>query len=586
MPGKNKNPVKNRTTKQTFTESLTSANKATNDDYSSSASTCSSTKTNPIRSRSPLPNSDVRKNHTNTNIVFTLTKTTSGQAGKTQTTTIPPTNMESSNQQVLTKTAIGQADTAVAATMGDDELIVTNDVFFPEDMETDAKKSMKRKRELESAPSSVKTSILPPSAATTATPTTTQKPSHNPVSQQHEEPPTTSTSKSAKSGDWIPVRNAGIKPPFKIPKNNPDDLRNKLPQKQQDLRQQLPRPQPPQQQHQHPHNSYANVARNLPNSTPPTPWGKLELRVFCTTYRQAPMSQQTWAALHLHVMQTVESEVEDTEAEDDIMEATEAKKMWWHAKMECGIIEVYSHKALLWYRRVVNDYNGTLKAWTWDEKPEPRLKVWIKPQFSHLTPEKYIHLCLKYHPRIKAEQWHLESTTDDEGGKRTAYIRTSPGILAYLKEESNDVADKFTIKGFCGIVVFAIAREAPAGPQSTKPIYPPTRNIDRNNTTAATSTTTPTTATIPKTTTPTSTTTKIRPPELSSLASVNGAPRTADLKATHPAKPTAQEQSFSPSLPDELAKEIIMMASEAKIVTSPTPPTATALTTTTKTTSK
>ena len=420
MPGKGKNTVKNRPSRQSFAESLVTANKATNDDYPSSASTCSSSKTNPIRSRSPLINSDERKNYSNTNIKFTLTKTTDGQAGNTSTTLIP-LHKASLSQQVPTKTATGQADNAAAATLGDDELIVTNDVSFPEDMETDPKKSYKRKRETVTATSPPKANLPPPLTITASAPT--QKSSPSPISRQHEGGPSTSTSTSAKSGEWIPVKSSGNKLPFKIPRNNSDDLRNKLPQKQHDLQQQLPRQQPPQQQaHQQPHNSYANAVRNPPNSSPPMPWGKLELRIFCTTYRQAPMNQQTWAALHLSIMQTVESEVENEEADDDIMEATEVKKMWWHAKLECGIIEVYSHKALTWYRRVVNDYNGTLKAWSWDEKPEPRLKVWIKPRFSHLTPEKYIHLCLKYHPRIKDQPWHLESTTDDKGGKRTAYI--------------------------------------------------------------------------------------------------------------------------------------------------------------------
>ena len=205
MPGKGKNTVKNRPSRQSFAESLVTANKATNDDYPSSASTCSSSKTNPIRSRSPLINSDERKNHSNTNIKFTLTKTTDGQAGNTS-TTLTPLNKASLSQQVPTKTATGQADNAAAATLGDDELIVTNDVSFPEDMETDAKKSYKRKRETVTATSPPKANLPPPLTITASAPT--QKSSPSPISRQHEGGASTSTSTSAKSGEWIPVKSA------------------------------------------------------------------------------------------------------------------------------------------------------------------------------------------------------------------------------------------------------------------------------------------------------------------------------------------------------------------------------------------
>ena len=119
---------------------------------------------------------------------------------------------------------------------------------------------------------------------------------------------------------------------------------------------------------------------------------------------------------------TVQNEVENEERNEEDLKAIEAKKMWWHAKLECRVIEVCSKEALEWYRRVINGNNSSLRAWTWYEKPEPRLKVWIKPQFSHLTPTKYIELCLKFHPSIKNQPWHLESITDEDRGKRTVYI--------------------------------------------------------------------------------------------------------------------------------------------------------------------
>ena len=90
------------------------------------------------------------------------------------------------------------------------------------------------------------------------------------------------------------------------------------------------------------------------------------------------------------------------------------------------------------------------------EKPDPRLKVWIKPQFIHLSPEKYIDLCLKFHPQIKNQPWKLESVTNDEGNKRTAYIRANQEILTYLQKDGDQ--EKFTIKGFCGVVAIAIAK--------------------------------------------------------------------------------------------------------------------------------
>ena len=143
-------------------------------------------------------------------------------------------------------------------------------------------------------------------------------------------------------------------------------------------------------------------------------------------------------------MELVQNEVERKDADEDSLKAIEARKMWWHAKLECGVIEVYSREALNWYKDSVNRLGNRIRAWTWMEKPEPRLKVWIKPQFSHLSPEKYIDLCLKFHPLIKNQPWKLESTTSEDGNKRTAYIRANQEILTYLQKDGDQ--DRFKIK--------------------------------------------------------------------------------------------------------------------------------------------
>ena len=121
------------------------------------------------------------------------------------------------------------------------------------------------------------------------------------------------------------------------------------------------------------------------------PWGPLELRVFFTKFRHALMSQQAWSELHLTIKEIVQNEVEMDDADADDLAAIEAKKMWWNGKLECGVVELYSQQALDWYRRTINTSGRNVRAWSNLEKPEPRLKVWIKPQFAHLTPEK-IHL--------------------------------------------------------------------------------------------------------------------------------------------------------------------------------------------------
>ena len=123
----------------------------------------------------------------------------------------------------------------------------------------------------------------------------------------------------------------------------------------------------------------------------------------------------------------------------------------------------------------------------------------------------------------------------------------------YLKKESNDTNDKFTIKGFCGIVVFAIAKEAPAAPLSarlSRDSYN-TNNINNNN---KIPTTTPTPTPTQATTTPTPMTAKSLSLESARPAASISAPPKAQ---TLPAKPTAFSRPSSSSLPDKLAKEII-----------------------------
>ena len=87
-------------------------------------------------------------------------------------------------------------------------------------------------------------------------------------------------------------------------------------------------------------------------------------------------------------METVQNEVENDEVIAEDLMAIEAKKMWWHAKLECGVIELYSVQALEWDSHNINKSNKDIRALTCKEKPEPRLKVWIKPQFAHLEARK------------------------------------------------------------------------------------------------------------------------------------------------------------------------------------------------------
>ena len=76
------------------------------------------------------------------------------------------------------------------------------------------------------------------------------------------------------------------------------------------------------------------------------------------------MDQQTWSTLHLNIMEMVQNEVENDEASEDDLKSIEAKKMWWHAKLECGIVEVYSKEALIWFKVTINKFGNGIRAWT------------------------------------------------------------------------------------------------------------------------------------------------------------------------------------------------------------------------------
>jgi hypothetical protein len=568
MPGKNAKPAKNRpelnsTRRKLITDDNTS-NKTTttenNSDYDH----------NSVRSRSPLK-SNVRTSSTtnskNLNQISkskqpTLTETTLSQAGSASNSS-PPKDAKRS-QPSPTKTAIGQAGKAdVASASGEDELIVTNDESFPEDMDAlESRATVKRKREADHSPA--------------------QGPSNNPQDKQKGQDET-----------WTLVQNKG-NPSYRIPKSsgNHEDLRNKIP-KQADLRQQLQRQQqPPQQQH-----TYANATGRGHHPTPQPTWGPLELRIYVTNFRQAPMDQQTWTDLHLHVMELVQNEAENVDASEEDLKIIEAKKMWWHAKLECGVIEVYSREALEWYKSTINKIGNRIRAWTWMEKPEPRLKVWIKPQFSHLSSEKYIELCLKFHPQIKNQPWKLESTSNDDGNRRTAYIRTSQEILMYLQNEGAHL-DKFTIKGFCGVVVFAIAKEAPdkilRRPSPSKSINEAAKSASSTASSSLPPSTKPTTPRSPASITPATpssskataaaaTTTTSLPPTTGSAPASQRPPKTA---------PTGMEalELPPPQIPAEVAKEIRKLAAQTEETTTrqerpdTTNPTSTPTTTTTTST--
>ena len=357
MPGKN-SKNKNRPAQQP-------SNRRDNDPTPSSSTASSSTSEisdlNSIRSRSPRK-VDSRFTKSNEQPHHSLTKPAISQAG---TATTSPLTLGNSNHNTLTKTAIGQAGTVDAA-LGEDELIVDNDVTFPEDMDVlEARKNIKRKREetdskMESPQSSQP--VLDPSP---------RQPSQD----------------GPQESGWTQVQRKNQ--PFKIPKTNPGDLREKLSKNPNDLRQQIQQQHLHQSQRQHPqqqHNTYANAAgKNHTPAPPQAPWGPLELRVYCTTFRHAPMTQQMWTNLHLNVMEIVQNEVENDDADEDDLKVTEAKKMWWHAKLECGVVELYSKEALEWYRNTLNKMGNKFRAWSCQEKPNPRLKVWIKPVSGELA---------------------------------------------------------------------------------------------------------------------------------------------------------------------------------------------------------
>ena len=285
-------------------------------------------------------------------------------------------------------------------------------------------------------------------------------------------------------------------------------------------------------------------------------------------------------------MEIVQNEVENDDADEEDLKITEAKKMWWHAKLECGVVELYSKEALEWYRNTLNKMGNKFRAWSCQEKPDPRLKVWIKPQFAHLTAEKYIQLCLKYHPKIKGEPWKLESVSNEEGLKRTAYLRTSQALFNYLQQEGPS-SDKFSVKGFCGVVVFATAKEspapaplAPAGPQqpqtngangeaskqSGHTILAPTVSTPTFTSTVKMAISTSHTAKMPNSATPqtTTTTTPTTTRLITSPSSMSPTPLSRHPKVQSPislAKPAAL-QLPPPLIPTNVETEIRILAND------------------------
>ena len=513
---------------------------------SSSSSTSTerngSAKSDSIRSRSPIEKnratSTVTKPPTSDNIMKdvstdsltnlpnsinprpTLTKTATGQAGSVNvsasvtaggtpaTAGLKVNPMVTADKPLLQTSAVASTSNAPSSAAtgsgdGDDELVVDNDESFPDDADmADGQLNLKKRKRPDTEPASTsnKTEIA---------------------------------TNNQKSNNWTQVN--GKNKVFKIPKNSQPDLRDKLPPKQQqhqppsqritgasDLRQQLQH----QQQHQMPpKSSYANVTRKQQQQPPqPTlPWNPLELRVFCSTFRHAPMNQATWQELSLQIMGAVQNEMENEDIDAEDLEIIVAKKLWWHAKLECGVVEVYTRAALEWFKRLINSFGSNTRAWSAEEKPEPRLKIWIKPQFAHITTTKYIQLCLRFHPELKGQQWKVESVSEEEGNRRTVYIRTTPLMVNYLQREGGNTQDKFTIRGFCGDVSLAMAKEAP--------LSSPLPNSLNNTTSSPSTTPTPASKIIAPPTTATAQSRPTSQPEISPICSPSQTARRNELPA-------------------------------------------------------
>ena len=206
---------------------------------------------------------------------------------------------------------------------------------------SESKKSMKRKRDAETSHPAAESS----SSSSAATARTVTMPVLNLPSQDGSQGRDQIMATPAESENWIPVKSKKNRSPFKIPKTtaNTEDLRTRLTLKHHqqppqnnsnDLRQQLQRHQH-QQHHQFPA-SYASTVGKNQHSSPQAqaPWGPLELRVFCTKFRHAPMSQQAWTELHLTIMEIVQNEVETEDADADDLAVIEAKKMCIRTKLK------------------------------------------------------------------------------------------------------------------------------------------------------------------------------------------------------------------------------------------------------------
>jgi hypothetical protein len=199
-------------------------------------------------------------------------------------------------------------------------------------------------------------------------------------------------------------------------------------------------------------------------------------------------------------LEAIQYEIE-TDLNMDDMAITDIKKLWRHAKLECGIVELYSQNSLIWYHQLINNISQNVQAWSHTEKPDPRLKVWINSKSNYLTPQKYVEFCLRYHSAIKKQARNVESAAEEEAKKTTVYLRFTHKFLAYLYQAGGHIRDKFTVKGFGGQVTFATAKEALITPPCTVNTAKP--SISQSSILSSSSRPTNTTQTRPTTTTQT-----------------------------------------------------------------------------------
>ena len=313
MPGKNSKLVKNRPNQQGPRDQQTPIRRKISNDDDGTASTITSTPStsgnnsdlNSARSRSPLKSIVRKTSEINTKLQTsnaksprpTPPKTTSGQAGSVSNLSSPSIEAKGS-QSSLTKTAIGQAGSTAAKTAvkeGEVELVVLNDVTFDDMDITEQRAGGKRKREADPSPA----------------PLPAQPPRQDSEAPERDQP-TTDLDANWKVVDHKSKHNST----YKIPKSSdkPEDLRSRIPKKP-DLRQQLSQNHQQRQQQNKP--TYASATgRNNPPAPLQVPWSPMELRVYCTNFRQAPMDQPTWSSLQLNVMELVQNEAESEEADE------------------------------------------------------------------------------------------------------------------------------------------------------------------------------------------------------------------------------------------------------------------------------